>query len=99
MDIVVKVKKDNPLLERQELELEVSYLGATPSNADVKKAISQHFKVDENTILIKYIYTSFGATKADVLAFIYNDPQALGNIELIKKKPKKKKEAAPEKKK
>lgn len=102
MEIKLQNKKDNKLLARTEIGAEISYDGATPSNEAIRKAFTEQFKADEKLIIIKHVYTGFGITKADVLAFIYHDQKALEQFELIKKKPKKKAEAAaaaPEKKK
>ena len=96
MDITVKTKTENKLLNRTEIEGTLSYNGPTPSNATITKELATHFKTEENLVLIKHIYTIFGQTKAEIQAYLYKDRPTLEKVEFIKKKPKKKAEAAAE---
>jgi len=86
MDIKLKDKKENKLLDRTEIKAGITYEGPTPSNVDIKKAFGQQFKADEKLIVIKHVYTEFGTTQADVLGLIYKDEKALELIEVFKKK-------------
>ena len=102
MELSIKTQKENKLLNRSEIEAQISYQNATPSMAEVKKAIASHSKSDESNVVVKYIKGGFGHTSAHVSAFVYADKKAFDMSELIKKKPKKKAEAgadAPPKKK
>ena len=46
MDIKITEKKEEPLLSRTALKLNVSFKGATPSNQELKKAIASSLKSD-----------------------------------------------------
>ena len=96
MELTVKKQKENKLLNRSEIEAEISYQNATPSIAEVRKAIASHSKADENNVVVKYIKGGFGKTQAFVSAFVYTDKKAFDTSESIKKKPKKKVEAGAE---
>ncbi len=100
MEVTKENKKENMLLHRTELQLEVSYEGATPSNAELKKMLAQKYKVDENAISIQHIYNEFGTRKSELHAFVYTDAVSKDKVEKINKKPKKQKDAkaAPAKK-
>ncbi len=93
MEINLQHQKQNPLLNRTEIEAELSYEAATPSIADIKKLLASHFKTDENAIIINHVYGQFGKTKAKVIASLYKDAASLDKIEKISKKPKKAKAA------
>lgn len=61
----------NDLLGRKEISGELSFTGATPSYADFSKFVAQKFSVPEDTVVVKNIFTKFGATKADFVVFVY----------------------------
>ena len=96
MEIIVTKKNENKLLNRTEIDGQISYDGATPSNAAITKALSDHFKIAENLVVVKHVYTIFGQTKAEIQAYLYKDRPTLEMVEFIKKKPKKNAEAKAE---
>lgn len=87
MDIKIIEKKEEPLLSRTALKLNVSFKGATPSNQEVKKTIASSLKSDEKLITIRHIYTSFGIESATVAAYLYSDEKSMKLLEK-EKKPK-----------
>ena len=87
MDIKITEKKEEPLLSRTALKLNVSFKGATPSNQELKKAIASSLKSDEKLIAIRHIYTSFGIESADVIAYQYSNEKSMKLLEK-EKKPK-----------
>ncbi len=99
MELSVTKQSENKLLNRTEIDAQISYDGATPSNATILKFLADHFKTDEKLVTLKHIYTIFGQTRAEIAAYLYKDRQTLEMVEFIKKKPKKKAEAAAETKK
>ena len=99
MNLEITDKKENPLLSRTEVKGTIGFDKATPSNAEVKKAIAEKAKADESLIVVKNIYTDFGSTNANFNAYIYTNKDEMAKIEPKKKekkaKPGEKKEEAP----
>ena len=89
MEITQKTKQ--PLLSRMSVTGTLVFDSKTPSNADVKKGVASATKTDENLVVIKHIYNTFGAKKAFFEAYVYDDEASLSAIE---PKPKKKAEGA-----
>ena len=58
-------------------------------------SLASSLKSDEKLIAIRHIYNSFGAKKAEVIAYLYNDE---AKKQLIEPKLKEKKEKAAAKK-
>lgn len=95
-------KQEEQLLSRTKVSCKGEFNAATPSTADIQKAIASQLKCKEDVIVVKGIYTHFGKKTADINALVYNDADSLKQIERIKEeKPKEgepKKDAPAEKK-
>ena len=59
------------LLSRIEVDGQIDFSGATPSNVDVRIAVAKALDVDKELVVIKEIYTQYGQTKATVRAYQY----------------------------
>lgn len=93
MQLKITEEKDNPLLSRKEVYAEVSFDKATPSNAEIGKAIAEKVSSKEELVVVKKIAGGFGTTTAKIHAHVYKDKEQKEKIE-----PKiKKAEAAPAK--
>lgn len=97
MKIEIASRKEKPLLNRAELALDVTFQGATPSKADLRKSIAAAVKGAEELLVIRKVGTLFGASRAKVSALLYADADSLKRYEPAEKKPKEpKKEEAKE---
>ncbi len=91
MAITIKNTEEKPLLARKEVEAHMVFEGkATPSNADVAKALASELKTDEKLIVMKHIYTAFGSCEAKITAYVYNTEEALKKFEPKNRKEEKK---------
>jgi ribosomal protein S24E len=91
MELNIKNKKDNPLLKRQEVTGELTFVGAaTPSNKQLLEELTKKLSVAAEVIVVKHIYGAFGGGKATFEADVYASKEQLDKIE-----PKKKVKAAP----
>jgi len=88
MNITSTNQKQNTLLGRNEVEAHLTFETVTPTNAEVRQLVAQLMKSDEKNVVIKHIYSDFGAREADVFAYVYNDETARATYE---QKPKVKK--------
>lgn len=84
-------KKSEPLLSREMLKASIDFDKATPSYQEITSLIASNLKTDEKLISIRHVYTAFGNSKADVVAYVYSDENKKQFIEpKIKEKKGKK---------
>jgi ribosomal protein S24E len=77
MNFNVLDEKQNDLLKRKEMKIEIEHLlAATPSKADLLKELAAAYSVPEENILIDYIFTQKGIGKS------------LAKLKIYKEKPK-----------
>ena len=81
--------KDEPLLSRKLVKASVEFEKSTPNYAEVASSLSSSLKTDEKLVAIRHIYNSFGAKKAEVIAYVYADES---NKQLIEPKIKENRE-------
>ena len=87
MEYTIKEKKENVLLSRTELSIEIEHHGSpNPSASAVKKEIAKQLNINENLIVIRHIYPAFGEGKSEVIAYAYKDESSLKSIEPRNKK-------------
>ncbi len=99
MDLKITDKKDEPLLFRTQIIAEGISEAATPSNAEVKKALASELKCSEDIIVIQTIKTYFGSLNFQVRAYKYKDVDSMKKVIKQKKVKEKKEDAQNEQKK
>ena len=90
-------RKDNQLLERQELVYEASGFAATPTRAELRGATAKELGTDEKLVFVTAILQKFGEQIAEVRVSAYKSEQAAGlePMHIAKRhEPKKAKEDA-----
>ncbi len=70
MEIEVENRRENKLLEREEIEFIVKYEGATPPRHKIKEALKNHLNL-KGYIVIHKIQPFFGMMQARVYAKVY----------------------------
>lgn len=98
MQLNITNKTNEPLLSRTMIKAYLEFDKATPTYQEVASALASNLKTDEKLIAIRHVYNSFGARKAEVIAYVYSDEQKKNFIEpkVKEKKEKKAKEAKKE---
>ena len=98
VQINVTNKKEEPLLSRTIVTANLEFEKATPSYPEITALLATHLKADEKLVALRHVYNSFGAKKAEVIAYVYNDEAKKQFIEpkLKEKKEKKGKETKKE---
>ncbi len=81
-------EKQNMLLNRRELILNISELASPPSIDIARKMISEKFSVPEESVHIGKIAGKFGSNGFTVLANIYNTSAERDKFHLRNKKEK-----------
>ena len=76
-------QKKNPLLKRNEIQFQVehSQTGSTPPRTEVRKAIANALKKDENVVFVKKLQTKTGSVIAVGLANVYDSLEQARLIE------------------
>jgi ribosomal protein S24E len=82
MELTITKKRDNLLLSRMEITLEVDFVNEpTPKKEDIKKKIVSSEKADEKLVVVKGMKTSFSSGKANVLVHIYKSEEEMKKTE------------------
>ena len=82
MEIKILSKKENPLLNRTEIEFECDYPSeGTPNLLDVKHKIVALEDASNDLLVVDSMKPSYGATKAVGLAKVYDSVEKLQEIE------------------
>lgn len=101
---MIKIKilseKENPLLKRKDLMLEVEHTGeATPKMEDLTERIAKNFKTTPEKVDIDYIFSESGIAQSRVKLKIWKGKPPEKKIKKKEEKPKEEKpEVAEEKK-
>lgn len=82
MDIEIIKERDNLLLNRKEMTLNISHnSGATPSRDDVKKRLVAELNSQYDLVVVDRLTTEFGAQKTTVYAKVYSDVNRVNQVE------------------
>lgn len=98
MEITIKKKEDNKLLHRKEVEGEITFTAATPSNQELAEALAKELNVNVNLVVMKNIYTEFSVRKATFQAVAYESAEMKDKFEMSTKHLRKKAEEDTKKK-
>lgn len=89
MELKIINKKEDPLLSRTKVEIEITFDKATPSKAEIKSKLSKDLGKEEKLIVVKGIYMEYGLKKAKNLSYVYESEEALKRIEVGKREESK----------
>lgn len=82
MDIEIKDKIENPLLNRTEVHFDCVYQGeSTPKIMDVKNKLVAMLDADKNLLVVDKVLPKFGEGTAEGYAKIYDNEENLKEIE------------------
>jgi len=101
MNLELLKERETPLLSRKRITLMMDFKGTTPSRNIVKNEIATKLKADKKLVVVKHIYTRYGAQKAKVIAHVYTNEKDMKKIEndkLLAKHVEKKEEPKAEEK-
>ncbi len=91
MEATITSVRENPLLGRRKVEVEVNHEGeATPSEEDIKSRVAAENNLDEEEIEIGSVYTGYGSQKSVATLQIY---QEFEYDEELEKNPEEEQEA------
>ncbi|ETA69009.1 30S ribosomal protein S24e [Methanolobus sp. WCC1] len=81
MDIKIIKEKNNALLNRRELNLAVTFDGATPSRNDVKAKLAAMLNVPLELVIVQKMNNEFGKQEMNVYVKIYEDAARMKQVE------------------
>ena len=81
MEIKVTDEKDNPLLERKELDIQVVYEGATPKREEIKNALIAMLNSNKELLILDSLKVKFGAQELTAEARIYKKKEKVLEVE------------------
>lgn len=88
MNIKVVNEKEEKLLNRKDILINLDFEDKTPSREVIKKELVEKLKIDPELLKIKKIQQEFGDRKAKVFAYLYNSKESLNKVEVKNKKKK-----------
>lgn len=96
MDLKITDKKEEKLLGRIVIKGYADFGKAvTPSNDAVRDSIAKQTGKEAKLVVVKHIYTRFGANSADVIAYVYDNEKKYDELEVNHRRPKKEEAANP----
>ncbi len=90
MEITIEKTAENPYLQRKEVQGEVTFEGATPSQKQIAEALAAKLNAKADAIFIVHVYTGFGSNKARFEAHVYPSKEQLEKVVRLGKKAKEK---------
>ena len=81
MNLRVIEKKEEPLLSRQTVAIDLTYDGATPARKTLLKEVASVLGVSEGLVSILRVKNTFGATKARIAVHVYKESKEKERIE------------------
>lgn len=82
MDIKILKDKENPLLNRRELDFIVKYEGSTSSRNDVRDKLAAMLNAPLELLVIQRIKTEYGMKEGKGYAKIYENAERMKEVEL-----------------
>lgn len=86
MEITLTGKKENALLNREEIKGNLAFNGATPSQKEFAAALAKKLNTTPDRIFVVGIHTSFGSTTASFEAHAYKTREDLEKTVRLGKK-------------
>ena len=82
MELEITENNDNPLLNRQEVQIVIKHESdATPKRNQVIKNLSEKLKAKKELIIIDHLKNKYGKTETQGYAKIYTNKDSLNLIE------------------
>jgi len=74
MEMKVLQEKDNQLLGRKEVRVEVKHTGAaSPAKVNIVKELAAKYSVPEDHVVIDYVFTKKGIASSEIKVKIYKE--------------------------
>ncbi|KAF5423093.1 MAG: 30S ribosomal protein S24e [Candidatus Methanomarinus sp.] len=81
MDIEIIKEKENPLLDRKEINFTISHTGPTPSRDEIKKNFVARYNSQHELVIVDKLSSEYGTQQTAGYVKIYSDTQRVSEIE------------------
>jgi len=81
LDIEIIKEKENPLLDRKEINFILSHTGPTPSRDEIKKKIVAQYNSQYELVMVDKLSSEYGNQQTIGYAKIYSNLQRISEIE------------------
>jgi len=81
MQISVIEEKENPLLNRRELQIKIKHEAGTPARIEVKNRVAAELKVEPQQVIVRSMKTAFGKKETTAAVKIYQSAESAQQIE------------------
>ncbi len=81
MEIQIIEEKENPLLERREVQLRVIQDAGSPKISDLRKKIAAQLSLDEALFVVQHVNSEYGMNESRCMLKIYNSEERLKAVE------------------
>jgi small subunit ribosomal protein S24e len=81
MEIQILEEKDNPLLDRKEIQLRIIQDAGSPKIADLRKKIAAQLSLDESLFVVQHVCAEYGMNESRCLLKAYNSKERLKAVE------------------
>ncbi|MBU7045455.1 MAG: 30S ribosomal protein S24e [Theionarchaea archaeon] len=81
MEIQILEEKENPLLERKEIQLRVIQDAGSPKIGDLRKKIAAQLSLDETLFVVQNVYAEYGMNESRCMLKVYNTKERLKAVE------------------
>jgi small subunit ribosomal protein S24e len=81
MELTIQSENEMEILSRKDYVFRIAFEGATPSRADILKAITANLKSKRELTIVREIDSVFGEPSCTVVTSVYKDDAALQTYE------------------
>ncbi len=81
MDIEILKEKENPLLDRKEINFIISHTGPTPSRDEIKKNFVAQYNSQYELVIVDKLSSEYGTQQTVGYVKIYSNMQRISEIE------------------
>ncbi|MGD2247341.1 MAG: 30S ribosomal protein S24e [Candidatus Methanofastidiosia archaeon] len=81
MEIQILEEKDNPLLNRKEIQLRIIQDAGSPKMADLRKKIAAQLSQNESLFVVQNVYAEYGMNESRCLLKVYHKKERLQEVE------------------
>lgn len=81
MEIQILEEKENPLMERKEIQLRVIQDAGSPKISDLRKKIAAQLSLDELLFVVQHLNAEYGMNESRCTLRIYNSEERLRAVE------------------
>jgi small subunit ribosomal protein S24e len=81
MEIQILEEKNNPLLERKEIQLRIIQDAGSPKIADLRKKIAAQLSLNESLFVVQNVYAEYGMNESRCLLKVYASNERLEAVE------------------